>query len=119
MERLKTMADYEHYHDSLACLAREIHACAKAKGWYGQERSPLELLCLIHSELSECCEAFRAGDPPDKHLPELRAVEVELADAMIRILDMGEALGLRLADAITAKVRYNWTRAERHGGKAY
>lgn len=104
---------------SINKLADEAHDCAVEKGWYDRNREPPELLALIHSELSECLEAFRDGGPIDKHLPGYYAVEVELADAVIRILDMAAYLNLDLGGAIIEKIRFNWCREERHGGKVY
>lgn len=51
------------------------------------KRSALELIALVHSELSEALEGHRKG-LMDDHLPHRRMEEVELADAAIRILDI-------------------------------
>jgi hypothetical protein len=48
----------------------------------------------------------------DDHLPERRMIEVELADAVIRILDTAAAEGLDLAGALQEKFAYNQTRAD-------
>ena len=42
---------------------------------------------------------------------------IEMADAVIRIADLMEALGLNLEAAIKLKHNYNKTRPYRHGGK--
>lgn len=42
---------------------------------------------------------------------------IELADAMIRIMDLAGHLGIDLTAAITEKMAYNETRPLRHGGK--
>lgn len=82
-------------------------------------------LCLIHSEISEALEAHRKQLMDDK-LPHRRGVEVELADAIIRICDLAGALGLDLGAAIAEKIRYNAKRADHDlknraaaGGKRY
>ena len=68
-------------------------------------------LLLIHSEISEACEADRKG-LMDSHLPHRNGVEVELADAAIRIFDLAGALGFDLGAAIAEKMAYNAQRAD-------
>lgn len=70
-----------------------------------------ELLCLVHSEVSEAMEGHRKLLMDDK-LPNRTMLEVELADAVIRIFDMSGGLGLDLAGAIAEKLAYNATRAD-------
>ena len=68
-----------------------------------------ELLCLVHSEISEAMEGHRKGLMDDK-LPTRSMLEVELADAVIRIFDTSGGLGLDVAGAIAEKLEYNATR---------
>lgn len=70
-----------------------------------------ELLCLVHSEISEAMESHRKLLMDDK-LPHRTGLEVELADAVIRIFDMSGGLGLDVAGAIAEKLAYNATRAD-------
>jgi hypothetical protein len=73
-------------------------------------------VALIHTEVSEAYEGYRK-DKPDEHCPEFMALEVELADALIRIADMAYGMKLRLPQAVAAKMKYNQTRAD-HSKKA-
>lgn len=59
------------------------------------KRNVGELLMLTVSELSEAMEGHRKG-LMDDHLPHRKMIEVELADAMIRILDLAGGLNLDL-----------------------
>lgn len=81
---------------------------------------------LIHSEVSEGLEHHRLGDGPDDKLPHRKGTEVELADAIIRILDLAEAQGYDVAGAIIEKLNFNSTREDHQlatrrkpGGKLY
>lgn len=108
------------------------HGLAKRAGWWtdlqtGQpkDRNPGELIALCHSELSEALEGVRKS-AADSHLPHRKAVEVELADLIIRVFDMAGAWGLDLAGAMIEKLAYNAKRADHKpenrkaaGGKAF
>lgn len=96
-------------------VAAEIHATAKEKGWWEKERNDGEVIALMHSELSEALEALRHGNPPDDKVPEFTGVEAELADCIIRIMDMVPGRGWRVAEALIAKMEYNKGRPYKHG----
>lgn len=70
-----------------------------------------ELLCLVHSEISEAMEGARKGLADDK-LPHRPMLEVELADAVIRILDIAGGLRLDLPGALAEKMAYNAQRVD-------
>ena len=76
-------------------------------------------IALVHSELSEALDAIRIGYPPDNHIPKFSGAEAELADTVIRIMNLAEQNGYRLAKAIVAKNAYNADRPFLHGGKAF
>jgi hypothetical protein len=97
-------------------LARVCHEAARA--WWQDldtgapiERNKGELLCLIHSEISEAMEGERKG-VMDSKLPHRRMAEVELADAIIRICDYAGAFGYDLDGAVQEKLAYNARRAD-------
>ena len=90
------------------CYTASVHA-----GWWDEINShtvPAKL-CLIHSEISEAMEGLRKNLMDDK-LPHRLSVEVELADAMIRIADLAGFLGLDLGGAIIEKMMYNKDRED-------
>ena len=112
----------------LGLLQKEIHQVAREKGWWPEgtgTRNVGEIFANFHSEISEAWEIWRDGispkkvwtnpqsDPPGK--PE--GVGVELADAIIRILDYAESLELDMHSLVVKKMEYNKKRPLRHGGK--
>lgn len=123
----------KHNHAAaLNLFAADCHAASRRAGWYTdletggeKERNVPEMLCLIHSEISEAMEGHRKGLMDDK-LPHRKMIEVELADALIRIGDLATYLGLDIGAAAVEKMAFNAKRAdhklEAHtaaGGKTY
>lgn len=121
-------------------LMNECHGAAARSGWWLDAKTGEDVrtwppkffmlwvgtkLALIHSEVSEGLEGHRKGKMDD-HLPHRSMLEVELADAVIRICDLAGGLGCDLGGAIAEKLAYNARRADhkpenraKAGGKAY
>ena len=100
---------------AILSLSRVIHA-ENRKWWFAEDGRPLkrntyELLCLIHSEISEAMEGHRKSLMDDK-LPHRPMLEVELADALMRIVDMAAGFNLDLAGAVEEKMAYNAKRED-------
>lgn len=94
------------------------HGLAVESGWWHDpksgekvERNKGEMLCLIHSEISEAMEGARKN-LMDDHLPHRKMEEVELADTLIRIFDYAGAHGFDLGGAVIEKLQYNQTRKD-------
>lgn len=96
--------------------ATEVHR-ANHKWWVdihtGEpiKRNIGELLMLCTSELAEALEGDRKNLMDDK-LPRRTMFEVELADCVIRILDICGGLGLDLEGAYREKMAYNAVRSD-------
>jgi len=118
-------------------LAEEIHENAKSKGFFDSEKNIGEMLCLIHSEVSEALEAdrkshyaaislfdreFEANKTHGKdmafdiafktHIK--NSFEDELADVMIRVMDLAAFKGIDLEYHINMKMKYNSMREHKH-----
>ena len=115
-------------------LVEKAHATSRAKGWYDKgERNIPELLCLIHSEVSEALEAYRTDyrtdipneatdrrwhdGPPRIDGAKPEGFASEIADVFIRLGDLCGYLGIDAEKAIAEKMAYNERRSHRHGGK--
>lgn len=116
-------------------FADHCHSCAKTSGWWTNitTKQPLTLsevnigekLMLIVSEVAEGMEGHRKSLMDDK-LTHRTRLEVELADAIIRICDLAGFLGYNLQHACLEKLAYNAQREDhklenrmKAGGKAY
>lgn len=122
--------------------SRLIHEDAKRKGFWDKEREIGTLLMLCVSELSEALEADRKGrfanlNQLDADMLEMNeydnehefrklafeynvkdSFEDELADTVIRILDLCGAKGIDIEKHIQLKLQYNRSREKMHC-KAY
>lgn len=116
----KKIAHSRYYGLVLGNLNHHSHVCHEEnKQWwvdletgeYSTDRNKGELICLMHSELSEAMEGVRKGLMDDK-LPHRKMEEVELADCLIRIFDYAGGFGLDLDGAFSEKMAYNKERAD-------
>lgn len=109
---MKTLTDA--FLEAFRDLQKITYSIAQKHGFQNYENNDLFVptkLSLIASEVSEALEAHRTHD--DGHIAE------ELADIVIRTMDLAEALKLDLANAIVEKVQANRLRPFKHGNKRY
>jgi hypothetical protein len=119
-------------------LAKSNHKLALKKGFWDDEElnvsypdglhifqktvsidQTAQKLGMIHCEISEAFEESRKTDDYTKvyyskgHKPE--GFGIELADALMRILDLAERRGVDMEKCICLKIKYNKTRPYKHG----
>ncbi len=90
-------------------LAQKAHSNAKEKGFWEGEKNFLEALMLVTSELGEAAEAYRKDD--------WNNVKEELADVMIRIMDLAHGFGINIEEEIIKKMEFNKARPYKHNKK--
>lgn len=104
--------------DAVNMLTDACHGASVNGGWWHDiatgeplQRNKLEMIALIHSEVSEAVEGVRKGINDD-HLPDYPMEDVEMADTLIRIFDYIGGHDLQTADALVDKLEYNANRAD-------
>jgi len=109
-------------------LAEYVYNIAKDVGFHTRTELPIgDMVANIHSEVSELWEAYRknelnyACDKVEKMvelgLHPLTCASEEIADILIRTLDLAKAMDIDVDKAVQVKCEYNKTRPHRNGGK--
>lgn len=113
-------------HNGLEAAQDFCHALAHSAGWWIDTETGQDVrtwpakfmnlwisakLMLVVTEVSEAMEGHRK-DLPDDKLPHRKMLEVEMADAMIRILDLAGGLGYDIAGAVIEKLAFNQQRPD-------
>ena len=105
-DKVKTIKDIQN----------ELWETHTSKGWHEKKRTPLENHALITTEIAEATEAVRLGVAGVTIIDGKPEGEfVELADAVIRIMNYFTEHNQDLEFCINLKNDYNKTREKMHG----
>lgn len=116
---------------SLNFMAKEIAKWSVGKGWITDWRNVPEKLMLAVTELAEAMEWYRHFSQEDfveleqgrkdvsseRGSTALVGFRQEIADAVIRLLNLSASLGINIEGEIAAKMEINEKRPHKHGGK--
>lgn len=93
----------------LITIQRMVHRNAVLKCFWEGDSNIGEKLCLIHSEVSEALEELRQEEFNTHKFAE------ELADIIIRTLDLGDFFGYNMEEVVLRKHQKNMLRPKKHG----
>jgi NTP pyrophosphatase (non-canonical NTP hydrolase) len=89
-------------------LTEEMHRFVQAKGWYApaspRPQTPRNAAISLVLESAEVLEHFQWGETPDP------ALEEELADTALYLLQLASLLQIDLEKAILQKLKANYSR---------
>jgi len=97
---MKTLIDLQNDH-------REF---VVAMGW-DNSKTPLESVALIHEEVAELGHELRQWKTDEN------AVSDELADVILRVIDLSAELGINIQKAVEFKITHNLANIEHHKAK--
>jgi hypothetical protein len=105
-------------------LIKEVRNLCIEKGWRDKvdgNREGYEFAAYIalgHSEFSEALEAYRDNEWSDTRADgKPIGIGPELADVIIRVLDMCDIWHIDINYEIDRVLKYGWTRPYKHGGR--
>lgn len=101
--------DDDRFREAINERCETVRATTAAKGFETSMDNLPEKIALIHSEASEVLEDYR------KHRED--HIDEELADIVIRVMDLAAGIEADLGQALVDKIEDNQQREDQHGGR--
>ena len=113
----------------LNTLRYAAHRQAEKSGWNTNRNTPIEELALVVTEVAEAIDELRDGNPGvqglyfDAESGKPEGLSSEIGDVFIRLghfashPEIEASGGVDIVEGTLAKLRFNPTRAYRHGGR--
>lgn len=113
----------------LNTLRHAAHRQAEKSGWNTNRNTPIEELALVVTEVAEAIDELRDGNPGvqglyfDAESGKPEGLSSEIGDVFIRLghfashPEIEASGGVDIVEGTLAKLRFNPTRAYRHGGR--
>ena len=102
-------------------LANAVHDNAVRHGFHPETETPQQFIANqcnnLHGEVTELWDAWRAGKQDEQCDKDIgfTCTEEELADLVIRALDLSRRLSVDIVYVVNVKHEYNKTRPLKHG----
>lgn len=108
-EKIDLFASLWHFFEEVTWQVNDSHGFEDPNQNFGEK------IALTHGELSETLEAMRDGNPPSVKIPAFSHAEEEIADAIIRLMNISRNKNWNTPEAMMAKTVYNSKRPPKHG----
>jgi len=86
-------------------LMDDAYELAIEKGFYNGDERPIELLAMIHTEVSEAINIYRKKGMKD--YSSMESLPTELADVILRTLTFCRHFNIDIENSLIKKMEYN------------
>lgn len=95
------------FRSSFNRVARASLAVSRIKGHFRERSTVPEHFARIHGQVADALRGWQRGEQESRRTPDFPVAAEQLADAVLRIMELAEACGYDLPGAIIAKLDHN------------